>query len=182
MLHVDRPDLARLAGAQPAALDHRGPAHADARILCRDDHVAAAEQRGVAREAVARGDADQRHEAAQSGEQLKRAAVKARDDRHVHVARPPAAPLREQHDRQPAALCDVEQAVLLEVVAHALRSRQHRVVVGHGHARMAVDVADPGDEPICRRAGHQLLARAPSLLGGEQQRAVLDEGTVVDEL
>ena len=104
-----------------------------------------------------------------------RAAVEAGDDRHVHVARAPAAALGEQHDRQPAPLGELEQAVLLGVVAHALRARQHGVVVGHRHARAAVDVADAADEPVGGRARDQLLARAPPLLGGEQQRAVLDE-------
>ena len=95
---------------------------------------------------------------------------------------PPAAALGEQHDRQPAPLGDLEQAVLLEVVAHALRAGQDRVVVGHRHARAAVDLADARDQAVGGRARDQLLARAPALLGGEQQRAVLDEGVLVDEL
>ena len=66
---------------------------------------------------------------------VERAAVEPGDDRHVDVARAPAAALGEQHHRQPAPLGELEQAVLLEVVAHALRAGQHRVVVGHRHAR-----------------------------------------------
>ena len=61
-LHVDRPDRGRLVRAEPAAFDHRGAAHADVRTFGRDDHVAAAEERGVAGEAVAGGDADERDE------------------------------------------------------------------------------------------------------------------------
>ena len=57
VLHVDRADLRGLVDAEAAALDHRRAAHADARVLGRDHDVAAAEQRGVAREAVAGGDA-----------------------------------------------------------------------------------------------------------------------------
>ena len=175
VLHVDRADLARLVHAQAAALDHRRAAHADARVLARDHHVAAAEQRGVAGEAVARGDADERHEAAEPREQREGAAVQPGDDRHVDVARAPAAALGEQHDRQPAPLGDLEQPVLLGVVAHPLRAGEHRVVVGHRHARAAVDLADARDEPVGGRARDQLLARAPALLRGEQQRPVLDE-------
>ena len=182
VLHVDRPDLVRRVHAEAAALDHRGTAHADARVLGRDHDVAAPEQRGVAREAVAGGDADERHQAAQAREQLERAAVEAGDDRHVDVAGPSAAALGEQHDRQPAALGDLEQPVLLEVVAHALRARQDGVVVGHRHAPAALDLADPADQAVRRRARDQLLARAPALLGGEQQRAVLDERPLVHEL
>ena len=182
VLDVDRPDLAGVEHAEAAALDHRGAAHADARVLGRDHDVAAAEQRGVAGEAVAGGDADERHEAAELGEQRERAAVEAGDDRHVDVAGPPAAALGEQHDRQPAALGDLEQPVLLGVVAHALRAGEDRVVVGHRHARLAVDLADAADEAVGGRARDQLLARAPALLRGEQQRPVLDEAALVDEV
>ena len=182
MLDVDRPDLLRLVHAETAALDHRRPAHADARVLGGDDDVAAAEQRGVAGEAVARRDAHQRHEAAQLREQLERAAVEARDDRHVDVARATAAALGEQHDRQPAPLGDLEQAVLLRVVAHPLGAREHHVVVGHRHAAEAVDLADAGDEAVGGGARDQLLARAPALLRREQQRPVLDEAALVEQV
>ena len=93
------------------------------------------------------------------GEQRERAAVEPGDDRHVDVAGAPAAALGEQHDRQPPALGELEQAVLLGVVAHALGAGQDRVVVGHRHARVALDVADAADEPVGGRAGDQLLAR-----------------------
>ena len=93
------------------------------------------------------------------GEQLERPAVEAGDDRHVDVAGAPAAALGEQHDRQPAPLGELEQAVLLHVVAHALGAGQDGVVVGHRHARLAVDGADARDEAVGGRAGDQLLAR-----------------------
>ena len=102
VLHVDRADLGRLVDAQPAALDHRRAAHADARVLGRDHHVAAAEQRGVAREAVPGGDPHERDQPAEAREQVEGAAVEARDDRRVDIARSPAAALGEQHHRQPA--------------------------------------------------------------------------------
>ena len=87
----------------------------------------------------------------------------------------PAAALGEQHHRQPAALGELEQAVLLLVAAHALGARQHRVVVGHRHAAHPIHLADSRDQAVGGRAGDQLLARATALLGGEQQRPVLDE-------
>ena len=68
------------------------------------------------------------------------------------------------------------------MVAHALRAREDHVVVGHDHAAPAVDLADAADEPVGGRARDQLLARAPALLRGEQQRPVLDERAVVDEV
>ena len=61
--------------------------------------------------------------------------VEARDDEveqlgRVGVARPPAAALGEQHDRQPVALGELQQAVGLAVVADPLRAGEDRVVVG----------------------------------------------------
>ena len=67
----------------------------------RDDDVAAAEQGGVAGEAAAGDDADQRHPAAQAREAGEGRDVQAGDDRHVDVARPAAAAFGEQHHRQP---------------------------------------------------------------------------------
>ena len=95
---------------------------------------------------------------------------------------PPAAALGEQHHRQPPALGQLEQAVLLGVVAHPLGAGQHRVVVGHRHAAVAVDLADATHEPVGGGAGDQLLARASPLLGGEQQRPVLDERALVEQV
>ena len=151
-------------------------------VLGRDHHVAAAEQGGVAGEAVAGGDADERHEPAEPGEQVEGAAVEARDDRPCPRPRAPAAALGEQHDRQPPALGDLEQAVLLLVVAHPLGAGEHGVVVGHRHAAAR-------RRPRRRRAtrpsaGVRAISssrRAPALLRGEQQRPVLDEGALVDE-
>ena len=99
--------------AEPAAFDHRRAAHADVRVLGRDDDVAAAEQRGVAGEAAPRVDADQRHQAAQRPHRVERHAVEARDAGAVGVARPPAAAFGEEHHRQPQALGQLEQPVLL---------------------------------------------------------------------
>ena len=64
-LHAIGPIAVGSYDAEAAALDHRRAAHADVRVGGGDDHVAAAEERGVAGEAVARVDADERHEAAQ---------------------------------------------------------------------------------------------------------------------
>ena len=66
-LHRHGPDILRVEHAQPAAFDHRRPAHADGGILGRDDHIAAAQQRRIAGEAVAGIDADQRHQPRQLG-------------------------------------------------------------------------------------------------------------------
>ena len=52
----------------------------------------------------------------------------------VGVARAPAAALGEEHDRQPQALGELEQPVLLPVVLQALRAGEHRVVVRHHDA------------------------------------------------
>ncbi len=62
-------------------------------------------------------------------------------------------------------LGEVEQPVLLQVVAHPLRAREHRVVVGHRHARLAIDLADAADKPVGGRSRDQLLARCGAAPG-----------------
>src|ERR1700760_833188 len=94
----------------------------------------------------------------------------------------PAAALGEQHHRQPPAPGDLKQPVLLEMVAHPLGAGQDGVVVGHGRHRAPVDLADPADEPVGGRALDQLLAGAPLLLGGDDQRSVLDERVRVEQI
>ena len=168
--------------AEPAAFDHRRPAHADAGVLGRDDDVAAPEQRRVAGEAVPGRDPDERDQPGQPPEEVERAAVQPGHDRPVDIARPPSPPSASSTDGQPPSLGELEQPVLLEMVAHALGAGQDRVVVGHDHGGRPGDVADAADEPVGRRPGDQLLLRAPSLLGGENQRPVLDERAVVDEI
>ena len=131
---------------------------------------------------VAAGDADQRRVAAEPGEEVERLDVEAGDDRPVDVAGPPAAALGEQHDRQPPPLGQLEQPVVLEVPAHALRAREHRVVVGHDDDGRAVDLGEPADDAVGGRAREQLLLRPPPFLRGEDQRLVLDEAALVDEV
>ena len=95
-------------------------------------------------------------------EQLERPAVEARDDRHVDVARAPAAALGEQHHRQPPPLGDLEQAVLLQVVAHALGAGEDRVVVGHRHAAARRRSRRPrrrGRRRACARSAPRAMRR-----------------------
>ena len=68
------------------------------------------------------------------------------------------------------------------MTAHALGAGQHRVVVGHHHAPPALDLTDPTHQAVGGSAGDQILARAPALLGGEEERPILDESTLVDEV
>ena len=161
------PIVLRREHAEPAALDHRRAAHPDVRVRGGDHHVAAAEQRGVAGEAAARRDADERHQPAQRGEVWKARQSRPETPVRVGVAGPPAAALGEEHDRQAEPLGQLEHAVLLAVVLHALRAGEHRVVVGHHDAlrgwpveAIAVDAADAGDQAVGRRALDQLVERA----------------------
>ena len=86
---------------------------------------------------------------------MERAAVQPGHDRPVDVAGPPSPALGEQHDRQPPPLGELEQPVLLEVVAHALRAGQDRVVVGHddrGRARRSRRARRRARRPACARS------------------------------
>ena len=86
-LHLDRSDRRRFVNAEPSAFDHRRSAHADVRVLGGDHDVAAAEQRGVAGEAVAGVDADERH----AGRTARRAAG-TRGSRGRSDPAPPSRP------------------------------------------------------------------------------------------
>ena len=188
-LHLDRADRRRLEHAEPAALDHRRAAHADVRVLGGDHHVAAAEDRRVAGEAVAGVDADERHGPRQLGEPEERQAVEPADTDAVGVAGAAAAALGEEHDRQAQLLGELEQAVLLAVVLQALGAGEHGVVVRHrdavrvpGREQLAVDGADAADQAVGRACGDEVLELATAALGGDDERAVLDERALVDEV
>ena len=192
-LHVDRADLGGPEHTEPAALDHRRAAHPDVRVLGGDHDVAASEDRGVAGEAVAGVDADERDRARQLGEPPERQAVEPAHADAIGVTGPTTATFGEEHDRHPQLLGDLEQPVLLAVVLGALGARQHRVVVGHrdhlrgpfaglGAEQLAVDVADSTDQPVGRGGRDQIVELAPSPLGSDHQRAVLDERPLVDQV
>ena len=189
LLHGDRPDLLGSERSQAAALDHRRAAHPDAGVLRRDDDVAAPEQRRVAGEAIAGDDPDERHQTAQSREERERHAVEPGDHRSVDVARPAAAALGEQNDREALALGQLEEPVFLLMVQVSLRAGQDHVVVReHRGARavvlekLAVDAPDARHESVRRRLGDQLLDASAASLRSEGQRPVLDEAVRVAQI
>ncbi len=152
--------------AEAAALDHRRAAHGHGRAFGGDDDVAAGHQRGVAGEAAAVDDRDHRHQAGELRVGGEGVGVDRDARADVVVARPAAAALAEQDHRQPEAMRQLEHAVLLVVVAAALRAGQHRVVVVHQRRarvrlveQVAVDVAHAGDDAVRRRVPAQLVQR-----------------------
>jgi len=115
--------------------------------------------------------------------------VQPGDDRHVDVARPAAAALGEQHHRQELLARQLEQPVGLLVVAHALRSREDRGVVGHhdrarsfGAERLAVDAADARDHAVGGRVADQVIELAPAALRREREGAVFNEAAVIAQV
>ena len=115
--------------------------------------------------------------------------MQPRNDGHVGVARPAAAPLREQHHRQPLLQRNAQQAVGLGVVAHALRAGQHGGVVGHDHGARAfgsehcpVDRADAGHHAVGWRVRDQVLRAAPAALRRHSQRAIFEERALVAQI
>ena len=147
-LHGDGTHVLGRVHAEASALDHRGSTHADVRVLRGDDHVTASEERGIAGEAPARHDPDDGDESAQTGEEGEGHALEPRHSRVVGVARPSATALGEQHDRQPQPGHQLEQPVLLGMIALALGARQDRVVVRDHCAALAVDPSDAADQPV----------------------------------
>ena len=139
--------------------------------------------RGVAGEAVARRDPDERHEAAEPREVVEREAVEARRRPMPSVSPgPPAAAFGEEHDREAAGARRARTAGPSSRGSTALRAGEDGVVVRHRDDRVAVDRADAADEPVGRRALDELLERAAAALRGDDERRVLDEGAVVDEV
>ena len=133
LLHADRADLVGVDVAESAAGDHRRPTHAYRGVLGGDDQIRRTRDHSVACEAAALDDRDARHETRQHGPELERASVQCGDDGVVGVARSSPAALGEEHGRQPHALDQFEEAVLLAVTQRALGACEHRVVVGqHG--------------------------------------------------
>ena len=188
-LERHRPDFGRMIDAEPAAFDHRRTAHADRRILGRDDHVAAAEHRGIAGEAIAGDDADHRHQSGQLGELHEGRPVEAGHAEPVGIAGTAAAALGVEHQRQPPLLGEPKHAVDLLVVHVALGARQHGVVIGDHHAAGAfraeffrVHGGDARNQPVGGRVHDEVIDLAPAALGGDRERAVFDERTVIDEV
>ena len=138
--------------------------------------------RGVAGEAVARRDPDERHKSAEPGEVVEGEAVEAGDADPVGVTRAPTPAFGEEDDRQAPALGDLEQPVLLLVAEEPLRAGEHGVVVRHRHDRATVDRAHAADDAVGRGALDELLERAATALRGHDQRPVLDERSLVDEI
>ena len=187
-LHGDRADRVRLEAPEAAALDHRGPAHAERDVLRGDDQVRGAREHRVAREAAPGDDGDARDDPGERCPEGERARVERRDHGVVGVPRAPAAALREQDRRQAHALDQLEQAVLLAVAGGALGPGQHRVVVGDDGAcgavavEFAVHPRGPADQAVGRRACDQLRLVAAHALGGDGEPAVLDEAVLVDKV
>jgi hypothetical protein len=144
--------------AETAALDHRRAPHAKGRAFGRDDHVAARDERRVACERPAVHDRDQRHQPAQLRERRERMRVDRHARTDVVLSRPAAAALAEQHDRQLESLRELEDPVLLVVIAVSLRARQHGVVVVHDEGagsrfveERPVDRTGARDHAVARR-------------------------------
>ena len=189
LLHADRADLVGVDIAEPAAGDHRRPAHSERGVLGGDDQIRTARDHGVAREAAALDDRDARNQPRQRGPELERAGVECGDRGIVGVARSSAATLGEEHGRQAHAFDQLEEAVLLAVAERALGACEHRVVVGQDGTggvvvaeEVAVDARRARHQPVARGAGDQVGKVAAVALGGDREASVLDERIRVDEI
>ena len=94
-LDLDRPDRLRRIYPEPAALDHRRPAHPDVGVGCGDDDVTHPGQRSVAGETTAGDDRHQRHPTGQAGQHPKRRKVQPGHPADIGVTGAATAPLGE---------------------------------------------------------------------------------------
>lgn len=181
--HLDgeRTDLLGPLHSEPAALDHRRATHADRRLGRRDHHIAATEQRRIARETAPGRDPDQRHQTTEPSHLVKRHEIQPCDSCGVRIAGPPAAALREEHHGEPPPLGELQHPVGLAVVLVPLSAGEHRVVVRHRHARSSLDRPGAGDHAVGGRGDDQVLQRAAAALGGDGERPELGEAARVAE-
>ena len=98
------------------------------------------------------------------------------------MSRSPSSSLGEEHHWQPKLSSEFEQSVLLAMVVPALGTRQHGVVVAHGHDRTASHCADATHHAVGRSVRDQVVERAATALRSEHQRPVLHEGTRVEQV
>ena len=118
--HLDRhrPDFLGRVDAEAAALDHRRPAHAERRAFGRDDDVASRRPARCCRRSVRPLTTAIIGTSPLSCEKVVKVVRVDRDARaDVVLAGPAAAALAEQHQRQPEAVRQLEDPVLLVVVA-----------------------------------------------------------------
>ena len=83
----------------------------------------------------------------------------------------------------------MQHAVLLLVIAQALRAGEHGVVIGHGdNARLfvvelvAVNAAEPHHQPVAGRLLDQVLHGAAAQLPGDDQAGIFGEGTRIAQI
>ena len=140
--------------------------------------VAAAEEHGIAGEAAARGDADQRDQPAQLAEHAERRRVEVPATPCVGVAGPPAAALGEEHDRQPPRSASSNMRSFFWWFccpacrpAPCSRTTSRRSGPRSSANRSPVHAADAHDQPVggrrCRSAPRRV---APAALRGHDER------------
>ena len=188
-LHIHRPHFIWRENTQAAPFNHGRSTDANIGTLCRNDHITAAEQHGVASEAASGSNTHRWHQTGQFGEIGEGQAIQARNAGTVGVSRTPAAAFGEQDHRQLELLGNLEQTIFFIVIFHALGAGQHHVVIGHDHGptlvfgeQIAVDLAKPSHHAVPRRILDEVFHGSSAALTGHDYGAVLDEGTLVTQV
>ena len=182
MLDVAWADLLGLENTQATAFDHGGTAHADVAVTRGNDHVAATQQRRIARKATPGHHTHHRHTAIEARKRGKSRQVQAGHDGHIDITGAPTAAFGKQHHRQIVLQGDAQHAVGLLVVAHALRARQHGEVVGHDHDTLAIHATDARDHAVGRCVAHQVVGCAAAALRRHSQSTVFDKRAGVTQI
>src|ERR1051326_4813573 len=104
------------------------------------------------------------------------------------VAGSATSALAKQYERQTEAVAELEDAILLVVVAAALCAGKHRIVVMDQRRtrlrfieEIAIDRARAGDDAVARGVPPQLLHRIALVLARHDQRPVFVERTWIDQ-
>ena len=107
----------------------------------------------------------------------------------VGITRTTTTALGKQHQRQLPAVRQLQHAVGLLVVHHALGTGKDRIVIGHHHTPcllrphlVAVDGADAGDQAIRGAGRHQLVHRHATPARSQGQRTVFRKAALVHKV
>ena len=187
-LNIHRPDIGRRNRAQPATFNHRRPTHADITVFGCNGDIGATEQNRITGKAIAIIHRNARRDAAglRPGGESHDVQAAARDFGGIGITGPAATAFRIEDGRHLPFMRHFQHAVGLFMIEQALRTGQHRIVIGqNGSARrvfvkhIAIDRAETSDQPISRCVINKVVQLAPLALRRYHQLAIFDKAAFI---
>src|SRR5581483_1451197 len=152
------------------------------------DDVGTGDQRRIAGEAATVNHRNHRHQARQLRKGGECPGVDCYPRTSMIVAGPATSSLAKEYKRQTEAVTELEDAILLIVVAATLCAGKHRIVIVDQRRtrprfvkEVAINRAGAGDDAVAWRVPPQLLHRVALVLARHDQRPVFVERTRIDQ-